>query len=275
MTSWTGSTPGAVGATTSPSGEADTTAPPNQASTPGAAAPAAAAGSDGARRPPTRGETVAASVAVLGGVTLSLGVMLLVRQAHNIQRGLADRPTGGSLVVSTVAAPAAGGLEKASAGEAAPPTLTLSGPDQLHVDSPGMFTVSNAVGAVIWSVTGLSVYEQNTKDPQTFVLTPREVGEQVTVTVSDGGAPVSKSVVILPAVAAGSLTIRLLVRNWGLVVVGIIVIFGATSLGLTGHLDGGNFVALVAPLAALLGVTAVAGGRSRNTVDTKGEGPGS
>ena len=67
---------------------------------------------------------------------------------------------------------------------------------------------------------------------------------------------------MLPAEAATPFVVRLFVRNWGLIVVANVVVFGAIALGLAGRLDGANFVALVAPLAALLGVTTAGGPRS-------------
>jgi uncharacterized membrane protein YgcG len=77
----------------------------------------------------------------------------------------------------------------------------------------------------------------------------------VTIKVTDGTSNGEKPVRIVAA-AKPSFVARFAVRNWGLVVVAVAIVFGAIALGVTGHLDGGNFVALVAPLAALLGVTA-------------------
>jgi hypothetical protein len=86
-------------------------------------------------------------------------------------------------------------------------------------------------------------------------LTPHEEKADVTLKVTDGTTSGEKRVKILAA-AKSSFVVRLAVRHWGLVVVAVAIVFGAIALGVTGHLDGGNFVALVAPLAALLGVTA-------------------
>lgn len=63
------------------------------------------------------------------------------------------------------------------------------------------------------------------------------------------------------AAAKAPFVFRIAVRNWGLLVVAVFIVAGAIALGVTGHLDGGNFVALVAPLAALLGVAAATGDR--------------
>jgi uncharacterized membrane protein len=53
---------------------------------------------------------------------------------------------------------------------------------------------------------------------------------------------------------------RALLNWWGLVVVAILIIGFAAALDALGSLSSADFIALVAPLAALLGVLAVTRG---------------
>lgn len=200
---------------------------------------------------PTRGESLVAAMAILGGILVALAVIWLVSRAHDLQARLAATTVAGGGSVSTATAPAAG--QEAARAE---PEISISGPGEVAVDTAGEFTVEKSVTHPAWTVSGIGSFTQRLKDDDhTFVLTPHEEKTDVTLKVTDGSLTGEKHVKVLAA-AKSSFVVRLAVRHWGLVVVAVAIVFGAIALGVTGHLDGGNFVALVAPLAALLGVTA-------------------
>ena len=69
----------------------------------------------------------------------------------------------------------------------------------------------------------------------------------------------TKSVTAVPDVtpAASPFPLRLFLHGWGLVVVAILVIGSAGALDALGNLTAADFIALVVPLTALLGVIAV------------------
>lgn len=212
-----------------------------------------------------------AVVTLLVAAGLGAGVLVLVHRAHTAEQQIALRSLarGGSVAVGL--GPAAGGTEAAAA------TFAVCGPDELAVNHVGEFTVRSTGSRTTWTVQGLQVYGQAEKDDHTLLLTPHEVKDSVTVTASDGISTDSRAVKILPAAASISgetapvpLTVRFVVRNWGLVLVSILIVLGAVALAVAGQLDGGNFVALVAPLAALLGVTAVTAGSGGSAESDRG-----
>jgi len=205
---------------------------------------------------PTNGESLVAAVAILGGIFVALAVIWLVSRAHDIQAKLAAANVARGGSASTATEPAAG-LESVQADS----DITISGPDEVAVDTAGEFTVANSVTNPAWSVIGIGTFTQRLRDDDhTFVFTPHEEKPDVTLEVTDGTRSGEKRVKILAA-AESSFVIRFAVRHWGLVVVAVAIVFGAIALGVTGHLDGANFVALVASLAALLGITATVGER--------------
>jgi hypothetical protein len=202
---------------------------------------------------PTSGESAVAVLAILSGVAVAFGVIVLVGRAHDLQARLAAATVARGGSVDTATTSAAGGDEIAAAE---PDTIAITGPDEVAVDPAGEFKVEKTVAHPTWSVSGLGSFTQLLKnDDHTFVFTPREEKADVKIKVTAGQKTGEKPVKILAA-AKSSFTVRYAVRNLGLVVVAVAIVFGAIALGVTGHLDGGNFVALVAPLAALLGVTA-------------------
>jgi len=212
-----------------------------------------------------------AVVALLVAAGLGAGVLVLVHRAHTAEQVIALRLVAGGGSVAVGLGAAAGGTEAAAA------TFSVSGPDELAVDHVGQFTVPPTGGRTTWTVQGLQVYGKAEKDDYTFLLTPHEVKDTVTVTASDGSSTDSKIVKILPVAAStpdrtapAPLTVRFVVRNWGLVLVSILIVLGAVALAVAGRLDGGNFVALVAPLAALLGVTAVTAGSGSSAESERG-----
>jgi hypothetical protein len=226
---------------------------------------------------PSWEESVVAALAILGAIALGGGVVWMVVQAHKLEQELARATLrqGGSISTQETAAAGSAALLAAArvtaavpggaaAPAIAPRVIRVSGPDAVHVNLAGEYTVDKEVASPEWAVRGIDSYAQALKrSGHTFVFTPQQEASDVAVTVTSAdGNTGQHSVNVLPAVARSSFAVRLAIRNWGLVVVAIVIVFGAIALGVTGHLDGGNFVALVTPLAALLGIAAATSGGS-------------
>jgi hypothetical protein len=71
-----------------------------------------------------------------------------------------------------------------------------------------------------------------------------------------------KSITAVPDVTepAPPFTLRLFLHGWGLVAVAVLIVGFAGALDALGNLTSSDFVALVAPLAALLAVTLITRG---------------
>jgi hypothetical protein len=100
-----------------------------------------------------------AAVAILGGILVALAVIWLVSRAHDIQAKLAaaNVSRGGSVSTAT---------EPAAAQEAAPgdPGISISGPEEVAVDTDGEFTIEKSVTHPAWSVSGIGSFTQRLKD---------------------------------------------------------------------------------------------------------------
>jgi hypothetical protein len=101
--------------------------------------------------------------------------------------------------------------------------------------------------------------------PDELLLVADEPGDlTVTVRVREGMTErrVTKDVTAVADVTAANppFTLRLFLHGWGLVVVAVLVVGFAGALVALGSFASADFIALVAPLAAVLGVTAVARG---------------
>ena len=121
-----------------------------------------------------------------------------------------------------------------------------------------------AVGtAVTWAAGGGSVSQA--PDPahsdELLLIADRPGSLMLHVRVREGLAErrETKSVTAVPDVtpAASPFPLRLFLHGWGLVVVAILVIGFAGALDALGNLTAADFIALVVPLTALLGVIAV------------------
>ena len=74
----------------------------------------------------------------------------------------------------------------------------------------------------------------------------------------------TKSITAVPeaTLPAPPFTLRLFLHGWGLVVVAVLIVGFAGALDALGNFTSSDFIALAVPLAALLGVIAVARGAS-------------
>jgi len=158
-----------------------------------------------------------------------------------------------------------GGNGGRGAATARPAKLIIEGPETVVVGEQVRFRVRpTAVGtAVTWAAGGGSVSQ--TPDPthpdELLLIADRPGSLMLHVRVREGLTErrETKSVTAVPDVtpAASPFPLRLFLHGWGLVVVAILVIGFAGALDALGNLTAADFIALVVPLTALLGVIAV------------------
>jgi hypothetical protein len=148
--------------------------------------------------------------------------------------------------------------------------LVIDGPQTVVVGEQVRYRVRpSAVGtAVTWAAGGGSVSQA--PDPahpdELLLIADRPGNLMLHVRVREGLAErrETKAVTAVPDVtpAASPFPLRLFLQGWGLVVVAVLVVGFAGALDALGNLTSGDFIALVAPLTALLGVLAAVRGAS-------------
>jgi hypothetical protein len=153
-------------------------------------------------------------------------------------------------------------------GSARPGKLVIDGPETVVVGEQVRYRVRpSAVGtAVTWAAGGGSVSQA--PDPahpdELLLIADRPGSLMLHVRVREGlnERRETKSVTAVPDVtpAASPFPLRLFLQGWGLVVVAVLVVGFAGALDALGNLTSGDFIALVVPLTALLGVLAAVRG---------------
>jgi hypothetical protein len=157
-----------------------------------------------------------------------------------------------------------------------PVKLVIDGPDTVVTGEQARFRVPPLASrkVVSWAAGGGSLAQgPDPAHPEDLLLIADRPGElMVTVWVREGMTErrATKPVTAVPdSVVTPPLTLRPFLNAWGLVVVAVLIIGFAGALAALGTLTSGDFIALAAPLAALLAVTAVA----RGTADPDGQRP--
>jgi hypothetical protein len=163
-----------------------------------------------------------------------------------------------------------GGRGSRGAAAARPGKLDIEGPETVVVGEQVRYRVRpSAVGtAVTWAAGGGSVSQA--PDPahpdELLLIADRPGSLMLHVRVREGLTErrETKSVTAVPDVTpiSSPFPLRLFLHGWGLVVVAILVIGFAGALDALGNLTAADFIALVVPLTALLGVIAVVRGAS-------------
>jgi len=150
--------------------------------------------------------------------------------------------------------------------------LTIDGPDTVVTGEQARFSVPSMPSrrVVSWAAGGGSLAQApDPARPEDLLLIADRPGElMVTVWVREGLTErrATKPVTAVPDTeVTPSFTLRPFLGAWGLVVVAVLVIGFAGALAALGVLSPGDFIALAAPLAALLAVTAVACGAADQT----------
>ena len=214
----------------------------------------------------------------LGAAGLAGVVVAMAWNVHARQIRLAEQLTRRQLIVTkepgAPAEPAERGGKPQAAGEgaervngtgAAP--VVIDGPDTVVVGERGRYRVRRSGNrkVVAWAVGGGSVSQApDPSNPDELLLIADRPGDlTIIVRVRDGMTERrgTKSIKAVPDMTpAPPFTLRLFLQGWGLVAVAVLIAGFAAALDALGNLTSADFIALVVPLAAILGVVAVARG---------------
>ena len=220
----------------------------------------------------------------LGAAGLAGAVVAMAWNVHVRQIRLAERLTRREFIVTGETGPADGAADQGGGPQAADgaerangtgqvPPVVIDGPDTVITGEQVRYRVRPAGNrkVVAWAVGGGSVSQSpDPARPDELLLIADQPGDlTIIVRVREGMTERrgTRSVTAIPDMTpAPPFTLRLFLQGWGLVVVAVLIAGLAAALNALGNLSSADFIALVAPLAAVLAVVAVARGM--------GEGPG-
>jgi hypothetical protein len=191
---------------------------------------------------------------------------LIVTGESDPPAGAAERGSGSQASAERGSGPQASaeGTERVN-GTAAP--VIIDGPDTVIAGEQARYRVrpSGNRKVVAWAVGGGSVSQApDPSQPDELLLIAAKPGDlTIIVRVRDGMTERrgTKSVTAVPDMTpAPPFALRLFLQGWGLVVVAVLIAGFAAALVALGNLSSADFIALVAPLGAVLAVVAVARG---------------
>ena len=232
------------------------------------------------------GQTVVAGLLGLGAAGVAGAVVAMAWSVHihqiQLARLFARRETAGTAEDAVAAHDANGNgtlahvangngvshqpddaREPAPRAGPAPPTA-IEGPDSVLIGELARYRVrrSGAQQVVSWAAGGGSVSQAaDPAHPDDLLLVAERPGNlTVSVRLREGLTErrETKAVTAVdnPEAAGSPVTLRLFLQDWPLVTVAVLVVGFAGALVALGSLAAADFVALVAPLAALLFVVA-------------------
>ncbi len=236
------------------------------------------------------GHPVVAGLLGLGSVGLAAAVVVMAWSVHVHQIRLAEHLARRQFLVTPEAVPAghngngngnghghgSGGAAAQAAGpEAARPAATglappvvIDGPDTVVAGEQVRYRVqpSGTRKVMSWAAGGGSVAQApDPSHPDELLLVADEPGTlMLTVRVREGMTETRgmKTITAVPDVTdpVPPFTLRLFLHGWGLVAVAVLIVGFAGALDALGNLSSADFVALAAPLAALLAVALITRG---------------
>jgi hypothetical protein len=176
--------------------------------------------------------------------------------------GPASGGRGGPATAGGRAGPAAGGR-----GSKVPPEV-IEGPDEVVAGEQARFRVQSAGPhqVVSWAVGGGAVsHAPDPAHPSDLLLLADQPGDLTIIARVREGLTERRATKTVTAVAEVAeprppFTLRLFLHGWGLVVVAVLIVGFAGALNALGNFTSSDFIAVAVPLAALLGVLAVARG---------------
>jgi hypothetical protein len=254
------------------------------------------------------GHPVVAGLLGLGAAGLATAVVVMAWSVNVHQIRLAEHLARRQFLVTPEAAPAApavngnghtrgagaargggdgGGHEAAAAAAARPAAglaapVVIDGPDTLVTGEQARYRVqpSGSRTVMSWAAGGGSVAQApDPAHPDELLLIADQPGTlMLTVRVRDGMTETRglKTITAVPEVAepAPPFTLRLFLHGWGLVAVAVLIVGFAGALDALGSLPSPEFIALVAPLAALLAVALITRGTGDTGRPASGKDPG-
>jgi hypothetical protein len=148
------------------------------------------------------------------------------------------------------------------------PPEVIDGPDEVMAGEQARFRVQSAgpLQVVTWAVGGGPVsHGPDPGHPGDLLLIAEQPGDLTIIArVREGLTErrATKTVTAVPEVAEPRppFTLRLFLHGWGLTVVAVLIVGFAGALNALGNFTSSDFIAVAVPLAALLGVLAVARG---------------
>ena len=154
------------------------------------------------------------------------------------------------------------------AAAARPSKMSIEGPDTVVAGEQVRYRVRPPADGkmVTWAAGGGAVSQSPdpTHPDELLLIADRPGNLMLHVRVREGLTErrETKSVTAVPDVtpAASPFPLRMFLHGWGLTVIAVLVIGFAGALDALGNLTSADFIALVVPLAALLGVIAAARG---------------
>jgi hypothetical protein len=249
------------------------------------------------------GHPVVAGLLGLGAAGLAAAVVLMAWSVHIHQIRLAEQLARRQFLITPEAAPAAhamngngngkgnghghGGAE-AAAPEAARPTtpglappVVIDGPDTVVAGEQARYRVqpSGTRKVMSWAAGGGALAQApDPSRPDELLLVADQPGTlMLTVRVREGMTETRglKTITAVPDVAdpVPPFTLRLFLHGWGLVAVAVLIVGFAGALDALGNLTSSDFIALVAPLAALLAVTLITRGTGDSSRPASGKDP--
>jgi hypothetical protein len=226
------------------------------------------------------GHPVVAGLLGLGSAGLAAGVVAMTWSVHARQIRLAE-VLARRQFIATAPAPGPGQAdpdarpdEDARPAEGGGPVngharaAVIDGPETVTTGEQARYRVRSANdGKVVsWAVGGGSVAQApDPSHPDELLLIADQPGSlTVSVRVREGMTErrETKAVTVVAEVPAPGppFTLRLFLHGWGLVVAAILIAGFAGALAALGTLTSADFIALVAPITALLGMAAVVRG---------------
>jgi hypothetical protein len=221
------------------------------------------------------GQSVVAAILGLGAAGVAGGIVLMARTVHLRQVQLAERLAGrdGSGLADIVEPPpqAANGNGATAAQHSNGTTNghvnghAIEGPDSVNIGEQVRYRVRRSEGqrVVAWAAGGGAVSQaSDPAHPDDLLLVAAQPGTlMVSVRLREGIAErrETKAVtaVASPALAVPAAASGVFLQEWPLTTVVVVVVGFAAALVALGSLEASGFIALVAPLAAMLIVVTV------------------
>jgi hypothetical protein len=214
----------------------------------------------------------------LGAAALAALVVAMAWSVHVRQFRLAEQLARRQFTVTGEAAEAedeadqelqahAPEAARASNGKAIPPVI-IDGPERVVTGEQARYRLRPAgISTVVsWAVGGGSVSQApDPSHPDELLVIADRPGDLTVIARAREGMMerrATKAVTAVPEVAppAPPFTLRLFLHSWSLVAVAVLIIGFAGALVALGSLTSSDFIALVVPLAALLGMAAIGRG---------------